>query len=62
MKWRFYNPGINISYDGHNDYLKQEAEYKLGYNGINIWKKSIYHGPTKKQFYTHNKMDSCNLG
>ena len=55
------NIGIKISFDGQEENLKEEAEYKLRPNGVYLWKKAIYHGSTKKQYYTQNLSDGCDL-
>ena len=57
-KGGFWNAGVNIYYDGDDNFLKEEAEYKLRKNGINIYKRSIQYGPTKEQFYIYNITDN----
>ena len=58
----FGNSGINISYNDDKNSLKDKSEYDPRKNKINICNKLIHHETTKKQFYTKNITDHCDLG
>ena len=41
--------------------IKEEEEYKLRHNEINLWKKYIQHRLTKKQYCIQNLTDGWDL-